>query len=425
MNDLDHDRHKNLSYIVGEEKRLGDILAAGDVMALLDAAVAAGARRASITDSAGNDIWSSGEDHGVPMERYPLFLEGEAIGYVALDRAMPCQETTKIIHTAVQAILTSNFKRILTAEVHSSVVNRSYDDLIETNRRLGASERRYRELAEQLEQKVQERTVELKRAYAGLMQREKMAAIGQLAAGVAHEINNPMGFITSNLSTLKTYTSRCFGLLSHVRLIMALDFFPSTLRHDITKMWQDYKLDLIMDDTPGLIDESLAGAARIKAIVSDLRGISHIDDAVVTAVDLNNELDMLLNLLSHEIADRVHVIKDYQPLRRIMCKPALLSQAFLNIIMNSLSSRQDGLEIIISTRQSIDEICVRIQDNGPGIPDEIINRVFEPFFSTRDTGQGMGLGLTVAYDIINAHKGTIEVRGHPGTTVTVRLPEVA
>ena len=424
MNDQDHDRSENLSYVVGEEKRLSDILAAGDVMALLDAAVAAGARRAAITDAAGKGIWSSGDDLDAPMERYALLLEGEAIGYVTLDRAMLGQETTRIIHTAAQALLTANFKRMLTAEVHASVVNRSYDDLIEINRRLGVSEQRYRELAGQLEHKVQERTSELERVYARLMQREKMASLGQLAAGVSHEINNPIGFITSNLGTLKTYMARCLDLLQHVAQIMHQADFPEALQNDFNQRWRELKLDLIMADASVLIEESLAGAERITSIVSDLRGISHIDDSATTTVDLNNELNMLLNLLSHETADRVRVVRNFQPLRPITCKPVLLAQAFLNIIMNSLTSRREGLEIIISTNQSADEVCVRIQDNGPGIPDEIIARVFEPFFTTREVGQGMGLGLTIAYDIITAHRGVIEVQGHPGTTVTVRLPEV-
>ena len=425
MNDQDRELHDNLTYVVGQEKRLIDILSAADVTPLLEAAVMAGMHSAAITDAEGTLIWRSGLEIPGPEERFPLHLEGEVIGFLTLDSATFKQEVAHLIRTAVQALLTSNLKRMLTSEAHSCVVNRTYNELLDINRQLGASERRYRELAEQLEQKVQERTAELERAYTKLMQQEKMVSLGQLAAGVAHEINNPMGFITSNLGTLKSYLSRCFELLHQVSLIMNRDDIPAPLRDEITRQWRGLKLDLIMADAPQLIEESLSGASRITAIVSDLRGISHIDDASPTPVDLNNELDMLLNLLSHETTNRVRVVKDFQPLRRLTCKPALLAQAFLNIIMNSLASRREGLEIIISTCQSTDEVCVCIQDNGPGIPDAIVNRVFEPFFTTREVGQGMGLGLTIAYDIITAHQGTIEIQGHPGTTVTVRLPEVA
>ena len=144
---------------------------------------------------------------------------------------------------------------------------------------------------------------------------------------MSHEINNPIGFITSNLGTLKTYMARCLDLLQHVAQIMHQADFPEALQNDFNQRWRELKLDLIMADASVLIEESLAGAERITSIVSDLRGISHIDDSATTTVDLNNELNMLLNLLSHETADRVRVVRNFQPLRPITCKPVLLAQA--------------------------------------------------------------------------------------------------
>ncbi len=319
-----------------------------------------------------------------------------------------------ILLAAVNSILTNNLKRMLTTEMHTTVVSQSHTDLLETNRRLTESEACYRELAENLEVKVRERTEALEKAHARLLQQEKMLSIGQLAAGVAHEINNPLGFIISNLTSLQKYVARFVAMLDYFRESLRSGEETAGIALRPNGKWQELKLDLVCGDIGDLMAQSLSGAQRVKRIVADLKGFSHVDEAQEREVDLNEEIDRTLNVLAHQIPAGTAISRDFQPLPTFRCQPGLLCQVFLNIIQNALTVRDEGLKLTISTRAESDHLLLSFSDNGPGVPCELRGRIFDPFFTTRDVGVGTGMGLAVVYDIVNQYGGRVDVGDAPG-----------
>lgn len=419
-----------ISYVVGQEKRLADIIAAEDVMPLVTAVVRAGAARAAVTDENGKVLWSSG-NRSVANGRgfdLPILLEGEVAGNISVSGELENENHIKglaeLFLDALKIILANKLKRMLTAEIHSSVVNQSYEELLEINRKLSASEKSYRDLAETLELKVEERTEELKKAHARLLQQEKMASIGQLAAGVAHEINNPLGFIYSNLQTMDKYVTRFVAMLDFYKSAIPAATGKAVLVETCRWKWDELKLDAVCADVFELIKQSLEGARRVSKIVSDLKDFSHVDAAGESPVDINDEIEKTLNVLAHEIPAGAEIVRDYGPLPGFACKPALICQVFLNLLLNAAQARRKGLRLVIATRHDNGNIRISFADNGPGIPAEIRNRIFEPFYTTRDVGEGAGMGLTVAYDIISAYNGSIEVvcPEEGGAVFTITLP---
>jgi hypothetical protein len=315
-------------------------------------------------------------------------------------------------------------KRMLPTETHTEVVNRSYEELRETNRSLSASEQRYRELAETLEIKVRERTEELSRAMAQLVQQEKMASVGQLAAGVAHEINNPLAFVTSNLQTLKKYTERFIDIIVRYQRVFEQGGVAQQDRDDLRKHRESLRVDAISADAGDLLRQTLAGTERVRKIVADLKGFSHIDEGGEAPADLNREIDRTLSVMTHEIPAGAAIVREFSPLPVIPCRPGAFNQLFLGLLRNAFQARQKGLRVTIRTGVSGDRIRIAFADNGPGVPADLRTRIFEPFFTTRDVGKGKGLGLAVANDIVTAHGGTIDVEDTPkgGATFVLHVP---
>ncbi|WP_298272730.1 ATP-binding protein [Geobacter sp.] len=422
-----------LQFVVGEERGLRDVISEGEVLPLLRGAVRAGAFAAALADTEGAILWShaapdAGEQGGSAGLRGPaILLEGEPVGSVLVKGEQGREEFLKgiavMLTAAVNLLVGSNLKRMLTTEIHTTVVNQSYEELLETNRKLAASEARYRELAESLEIKVEERTAELKKALARLLQQEKLASVGQLAAGIAHEINNPMGFVTSNIHTMQKYLARFIEMLQFSRDLFA-GGQGGVEKERFSEKWRQLKLDMVLADVDELVSQSLGGAERVKKIVADLKGFSHIDDLGETVTDLNAEIDRTLAVLVHEIPPGTEIVREYGPLPGFSCRAGELCQVFLNIIVNACQARGAGLRIVIRTELSGDAIVITFADNGPGIPQEFLLRVFEPFFTTRPVGQGMGMGLAVVYDVVTAHGGTVEAGNSPegGASFVVRLP---
>ncbi len=423
---------QQVKYTVGEEKGLLEILRAGDVVPLLREVVRAGAAEALLLNSAGEPIVAERNPAvtaAVTVTRV-LRLEGEPVGTLAVSGRvgdeLRLDGLVGLLWVAINTILANNLKRMLTTEMHTAVVSQSYDDLLAANERLTASEARYRELAETLDLKVKERTAELERAHARLLQQENMAAIGQLAAGVAHEINNPLGFITSNLSTLQKYVSRFVAMLEFFRSRVASGMPPADVSSQCDLKWKELKLDMVLADIGDLLSESLTGAERVRKIVADLKGFSHVDAEVEGDVDVNEELDRTLSVLTHEIPPGTEIFRDYGLLRPYTCRPTLLCQIFLNIVQNALAVRQEGLKLTLATRLHADRLIVSIADNGPGIPPELRSRIFEPFFTTREVGAGTGMGLAIVYDSVKTMQGEVAVADAPGGgacfTVTLPMP---
>jgi len=418
---------QGLEFVVGAEKRLKDVLSADDAVPLIECSVRAGAAGARICGDDGAPIWQAGVcKEGAAKVAAPVMLEGEAVGavelYDAAGRDVGQAVLMDILAVSVNTLIKNSLKRMLTTETHTAVVRESYDELLKTNRMLAASEARYRELAESLEIKVRERTDELKMAHLKLLQQEKMASVGRLAAGMAHAINNPMGFVTSNLNTLVGYLDRYGRLLEFSRT--AFSSAGGDKSEEFRRLWGELRMDFVTGDVPELLKQSLDGAARVKKIVKDLKGFSHVDDAGECQVDLNAEIDRALSVLEHERPAGSEVVCSYSDLPLYRCEPATLGQAFMNIILNAYQAVKDGLLFEITTAVSDSAIIIAFKDNGPGVPEEIRQRVFEPFFTTKNVGEGMGMGLALVYDIVTGLKGVVELDDAPGggAVFTLRLP---
>lgn len=265
---------------------------------------------------------------------------------------------------------------------------------------------------------------ELKAAQSQFVQQEKMASIGQLAAGVAHEINNPIGFVTSNLGTLQKYLARVGEFLHR-----QAELFPPAADDDralrLAEIRKQLKIAPILEDLPALIAESLDGVERVRKIVQNLKSFSRVDQSDYSLADINQCLDDTLNIIWNELKYKCTVKKEYGNLPPTRCYPQQLNQVFMNLLVNAAQAIESKGEIVITTRASETEITVAIADSGSGIDPENLGRIFEPFFTTKEVGKGTGLGLSITYDIVTKkHGGRIEVASEPGkgTTFVVTLP---
>jgi two-component system NtrC family sensor kinase len=421
-------QQETIDFVVGGEKRLTDVLSEIEVMPLLKSAAQAGLELAAVMDMADTPLWTFGPGCAAPgaslpgaahSESRPIYLAGEQVGKLCLSGARaPAAEVLKIlaqvVGDAVNSMVLTNLKRMMVTEIHTQVVQLSYDELLEINRRLTESEQKYRELAENLEIRVQERTAELKLVYTRMLQQEKMASVGQLAAGMAHEINNPLSFVLSNLKSLEKYVGR-FVELVHFYEEQTAGPDQVRLQSAAREKRGSLKIDFILADLDELFTQTVSGAERVKKIVADLRGFSHIDTAGDVKLDINLELERTLSVLSSEIPADAEIVKKLGELPALSCKGPLLCQAFLNIIRNALQARPQGLKLLIRTeRDGHGRVRIVFEDNGPGIPQGVQRRIFEPFFTTRDVGSGMGMGLTVAYEVVTSCAGSIDVHSKEG-----------
>lgn len=257
-----------------------------------------------------------------------------------------------------------------------------------------------------------------------LLQAEKMASVGQLAAGVAHEINNPIGFVSSNLRTLTDYLQKIFSVLGGYEQVEAdLDGTLPQFQA-VRALKQKVELDYVRGDAVELLAESLEGTMRVEKIVRNLRDFAHIEAAEWQLADVHDCIDSTLNVIAHELKGKSEVVKQYGDLPPIRCRPVELKQVFLNVLINAAHAIEHAGTIIIATGREGDRVRITIADTGRGIDPRHINRVFEPFFTTKPVGAGTGLGLSVSYGIVKKHGGSMEITSALGigTTLTIRLP---
>jgi PAS domain S-box-containing protein len=255
-----------------------------------------------------------------------------------------------------------------------------------------------------------------------LLQSEKMAAIGLLAAGVAHEINNPIGYVSSNLGTLEKYLADIFIVLDKYAEAEALLGTDHPLLQELRQIKEKTKLGYVREDSKSLIAESHQGLERVKNIVLDLRDFSHSDseDQWVWA-DVHQGLESTLNVVWNELKYKCDVVKEYGNLPKIYCLPSQLNQVFMNLLVNAAQAIKVHGKVTIRTGQEGDRIWVEVIDTGMGIPPENIPRLFDPFFTTKPVGKGTGLGLSVSFRIVEKHHGRIEVRSEDGKGTTFRV----
>lgn len=257
-----------------------------------------------------------------------------------------------------------------------------------------------------------------------LQQAEKLATIGRLAAGVAHEINTPIGYVYSNLGALEKYVQATFSML---------DLYEQTESaisdagvHEKLHEARD-KLDIayLKEDMRALIDESRTGIVRVKTIVQNLKDFSHVDNLDDwCCTDLHRELENTLNIIDNDLTVKAEVVREYGELPEVECLPAQLNQVFMSLLENAAFAIETRGTITIRTGQQGEEVWVEIGDTGVGIPVENLKRIFDPFFTTKPIGKGAGLGLSLSYGIIQKHHGRIEVQSivGKGTTLRVSLP---
>ncbi len=259
-------------------------------------------------------------------------------------------------------------------------------------------------LNESLEARVDERTRELQETQTQLMQSEKLKSLGQLVAGVAHELNNPIGFVHANLQLLDEFIEK-------LEVAQETGQDATQIREAITK----------------LLTRSREGTERVKQIVQDLRTFSRMDQADLQSAQLTEEIDRTLALMEPRLKGGIKVVKEYRPLPEVRCYPGQLNQVFLNLLMNACDVLEEGGTITIRTAVSETGVRLEFEDTGPGIPPDVQLRIFDPFFTTKEVGKGTGLGLSLSHGIIERHGGRIQIHSAPGegTTFQIDLPLVA
>jgi two-component system, NtrC family, sensor kinase len=280
-------------------------------------------------------------------------------------------------------------------------------------------------LNEDLSKQVQwlrETKNELAQTQGHLVKQEKMAALGQLVAGVAHELNNPISFVYSNTILLRESYAQLHRLLEFYD---RADGMPQAITSEANEIKEQIDYDYLVGDIPQALDDCHEGSRRVKEIVLNLRTFSRLDDTDAQLADVTEGIDSTIKILGHLFRpDRVILHKDYANLPKIECYAGQLSQVWMNLLANAAQAMDNKGDIWITTAIKENSLFVQIRDNGPGMPEEISSKIFDPFFTTKPVGEGTGLGLSIVHGIIERHSGTIQVDSQVGvgTTFTVELP---
>ncbi|MCU0118650.1 ATP-binding protein [Pseudomonas sp. B2M1-30] len=278
----------------------------------------------------------------------------------------------------------------------------------------------FKQASEALQREIDER----KQLEGQLVQSEKLASLGQLAAGVAHEINNPIGFVASNLGALDSYFQQLLEILDAYQV--ASQTLGAESAAQLQQLREKNELDFLLDDIPSLIRESKDGIGRVGQIVKDLKDFSRVDSQLEWQwADLQQGIDSTLNIVASELKYKADVIKDYQALPEVECLPSQINQVVMNLVVNAAQAMgSERGTITLRTGQQGETAWIEVADNGSGIAPQTLQKIFDPFFTTKPVGQGTGLGLSLSYGIVKKHGGEITVNSElgVGTTFRVELP---
>jgi len=301
---------------------------------------------------------------------------------------------------------------------------------------LKENEQLIREQNTMLEEKVRIRTDELEQALRNLqntqsqlVSQEKMASLGQLTAGIAHEINNPINFVSSNITPLKRDIADIMEVIEFYRET-GMNEFKEESKKKAKDLEEELELDYVLDEVDQLLKGMEEGAKRTVEIVKGLRLFSRVDEQDVKKVDIHDGINSTIILLNSSIPGKIRIVRDFAELPMVECLAGKINQVFMNIINNAVHALSDHIDTVkdpkieIRTKSLGDHVVVEIEGNGPGMPDHVKQRIFEPFFTTKAVGKGTGLGLSIVYSIIENHKGTLEVNSEvgQGTTFIITLP---
>ena len=316
------------------------------------------------------------------------------------------------------------------ADLESGAVVVSLVSVVIENTRLHIDQQQRIAMLSKMNDEIRRVNKRLEDAQNQLLQSEKMATIGQLAAGVAHEINNPVGYINSNLGTLQKYIKDMFAMLdAYEQAEPLLTANPETMQ-SIRALKDKLDIDYLKEDVVALMSESQEGIARVRKIVQDLKDFSHVDEAEWQWTDIRKGLDSTLNIVWSEIKYKAEVIKEYGDLPDVECLPSQLNQVFMNMLVNAAhaieppATSPEGKErgtITLRCGVEGEEVWMEVADTGKGIPPENLNRIFDPFFTTKPVGKGTGLGLSLSYSIVQKHHGRISVASEAGKGTTFRI----
>jgi signal transduction histidine kinase len=292
-------------------------------------------------------------------------------------------------------------------------------DLAEKSQHLTQQKAEIERKNEALERTMQQ----LKKTQSQLVQSEKMASIGQLTAGIAHEINNPINFISSNVNPLKRDLADIFAVLAKYECKIGEHGLSANFE-EVENLKKELDFPLLREEVNNLLKGIEEGALRSTEIVKGLRNFSRLDEEAKKLASVNQSLEATLQVLKHQLKNRIEVVKEYGNLPEILCYPGKLNQAFLNILSNAIQAIEGQGKIFVKTSWDREIVTVSIRDTGRGMMPETKQRIFEPFFTTKDVGEGTGLGLSITFGIMEDHDGNIEVYSEPGkgTEFILTLP---
>jgi signal transduction histidine kinase len=318
--------------------------------------------------------------------------------------------------------------------VAENALRRAHDNLEHTVRQRTAQLAEDIRQRQSAEEELRRRNIELTvlnetlgRTQQQLVQSDKLASIGQLAAGVAHEINNPIGYIFSNFGTLQSYLDSLFSMLDAYQEAEAAIVDPAVAER-LRTMREQVELEFLRTDIPTLMQESKEGIVRVRHIVQDLKDFSRIDSQQEWVwADLRQGIDSTLNIVANEVKYKADVVRAYGEIPDIECLPLQINQVVMNLLVNAahaIGAMRGRIEIRTGCAADGAHVWFSISDNGSGIAPENLGRIFDPFFTTKEVGKGTGLGLSMSYGIVQKHQGQIEVDSAlgKGTTFRVTLP---